>query len=49
MNTLLELTLLSIAVVGVIAFSIRKSRDEMHAGEAGASGYFLAVLSIRLR
>ena len=42
MNTLLELSLLAIAVIGVIAFGIWKARDEIDAGEAGASGYFLA-------
>ena len=42
MNTLLELTLFSVAVIGVIAFGIWKARDEIHAKEAGASGYFLA-------
>ena len=42
MNLLLELTLFSVAVVGVIAFGIWKARDEMNPGEAGASGYFLA-------
>jgi SSS family solute:Na+ symporter len=31
-----------VAVVGVIALGIWKSRDEVHAKEAGASGYFLA-------
>jgi len=41
-NTLLELSLFGIAVVGVIAFGIWKARDEIHAGEGGASGYFLA-------
>ena len=41
MNILLELTLFSVAVVGVIAFGIWKARDE--SGEnAGTSGYFLA-------
>ncbi len=38
----LELTLFIVAVVGVIALGIWKSRDEVHAEEAGASGYFLA-------
>ena len=42
MNTLLELSLFAIAVIGVIAFGIWKARDEIDAGEAGASGYFLA-------
>lgn len=42
MNTLLELLLFAVAVVGVIAFGIWKARDEIHAKEAGASGYFLA-------
>lgn len=42
MNILLELTLFSVAVVGVIAFGIWKARDEINAEDAGASGYFLA-------
>ena len=42
MNILIELSLFGIAVIGVIAFGIWKARDEIHAGEAGASGYFLA-------
>lgn len=42
MNMLLELVLFSVAVIGVIAFGIWKARDEIHAAEAGASGYFLA-------
>jgi len=41
MNTL-EIVLFVIAVVGVVALGIWKSRDEVHADEAGASGYFLA-------
>ncbi|MEN9469559.1 MAG: hypothetical protein RL630_1292 [Verrucomicrobiota bacterium] len=41
MNTLLELSLFSVAVVGVIAFGIWKARDES-GKDAGASGYFLA-------
>ncbi len=41
MNTL-EVVLFVIAVVGVVALGIWKSRDEVHAKEAGASGYFLA-------
>ncbi|MFZ9932348.1 MAG: sodium:solute symporter family transporter [Chthoniobacterales bacterium] len=42
MNTLLELLLFSAAVIAVIGFGIWKARDEIHAKEAGASGYFLA-------
>jgi SSS family solute:Na+ symporter len=43
MNPLvLEITLFVIAVVGVVGLGIWKSRDEVHAEEAGASGYFLA-------
>lgn len=38
----LEIILFIIAVVGVIGLGIWKSRDEVHAAEAGASGYFLA-------
>ena len=38
----LEVILFVIAVVGVISLGIWKSRDEVHAEEAGASGYFLA-------
>lgn len=38
----LDITLFFVAVIGVIAFGIFKSRDEIHAEEAGASGYFLA-------
>lgn len=41
MNTL-EIVLFVVAVVGVIALGIWKARDEVHAEEAGASGYFLA-------
>lgn len=41
-NILLELTLFSVAVVGVVAFGIWKARDEINAEDAGASGYFLA-------
>ncbi len=41
MNTL-EVVLFVVAVVGVVALGIWKSRDEIHAEEAGASGYFLA-------
>ena len=41
MNTL-EVVLFLVAVVGVIALGIWKARDEVHAEEAGASGYFLA-------
>jgi SSS family solute:Na+ symporter len=41
MNILLELTLFSVAVVGVIAFGIWKARDES-GQDAGTSGYFLA-------
>ena len=39
---LVELLLFTVAIVGVIGFGIWKSRDEANAGEAGASGYFLA-------
>jgi SSS family solute:Na+ symporter len=42
MNIVLELSLFSIAVVGVIAFGIWKARDEISAEDTGASGYFLA-------
>ena len=42
MNIVLELSLFSIAVIGVIAFGIWKARDEISAEDAGASGYFLA-------
>ena len=42
MNLILELSLFSIAVIGVIAFGIWKARDEISAEDAGASGYFLA-------
>jgi SSS family solute:Na+ symporter len=42
MNVALELSLFTIAVVGVIAFGIWKARDEISAEDAGASGYFLA-------
>ena len=38
----LEVILFVVAVVGVIALGIWKSRDEVHAEQAGASGYFLA-------
>ena len=38
----LEIILFIVAVVGVIGLGIWKSRDEVHAKEAGASGYFLA-------
>jgi len=38
----LEVTLFIVAVVGVVGLGIWKSRDEVHAEEAGASGYFLA-------
>ncbi len=41
MNTL-EIVLFIVAVVGVVALGIWKARDEVHAEEAGASGYFLA-------
>ncbi len=41
MNTL-EIVLFIVAVVGVVGLGIWKSRDEVHAEEAGASGYFLA-------
>ena len=39
---LIEVSLFIIAVVGVVALGIWKSRDEVHAEEAGATGYFLA-------
>lgn len=42
MNLILELSLFSIAVIGVIAFGIWKARDETSAEDTGASGYFLA-------
>lgn len=42
MNILLELSLFTIAVVGVIAFGIWKARDEISGEAAGTSGYFLA-------
>ncbi len=42
MNLILELSLFSISVIGVIAFGIWKARDEISAEDAGASGYFLA-------
>ena len=42
MNLILELSLFSISVIGVIAFGIWKARDESGAEEGGASGYFLA-------
>lgn len=38
----IEVILFVIAVVGVISLGIWKARDEVHAEEAGASGYFLA-------
>ncbi len=38
----LEVILFVVAVVGVVGLGIWKSRDEVHAAEAGASGYFLA-------
>ncbi|MGA0845583.1 MAG: sodium:solute symporter family transporter, partial [Luteolibacter sp.] len=41
MNTL-EVVLFVVAVVGVVALGIWKSRDEAHAKDACASGYFLA-------
>ncbi len=41
MNTL-EIVLFVVAVVGVVALGIWKARDEVHADEAGADGYFLA-------
>lgn len=41
MNTL-EVILFVVAVVGVVGLGIWKSRDEVHAEEAGAAGYFLA-------
>jgi len=41
MNILLELSLFSVAVVGVIAFGIWKARDES-GQDTGTSGYFLA-------
>ncbi|HSP42693.1 MAG TPA: sodium/solute symporter [Luteolibacter sp.] len=41
MNTI-EVVLFVVAVVGVVAWGIWKSRDEIHAEEAGATGYFLA-------
>jgi SSS family solute:Na+ symporter len=41
MNTI-EVVLFVAAVVGVVAWGIWKSRDEIHAEEAGATGYFLA-------
>ena len=41
MNTL-EVILFIVAVVGVVGLGIWKSRDEVHAEDAGASGYFLA-------
>lgn len=39
---LLEVSLFIFAVVGVVALGIWKSRDEVDAEDAGASGYFLA-------
>jgi solute:Na+ symporter, SSS family len=39
---MLEITLFIVAVVAVVGLGIWKSRDEAHAGEAGAAGYFLA-------
>ncbi len=41
MNSI-EVILFIVAVVGVVGLGIWKSRDEVHAEEAGASGYFLA-------
>lgn len=41
MNSL-EVILFVVAVVGVVALGIWKARDEVHADDAGASGYFLA-------
>ncbi len=41
MNSL-EVILFVVAVVGVVALGIWKARDEVHAEDAGASGYFLA-------
>jgi SSS family solute:Na+ symporter len=41
MNTL-EVVLFVFAVISVVALGIWKSRDEIHADEAGADGYFLA-------
>jgi SSS family solute:Na+ symporter len=42
MNQLIEVVLFVVAVVGVVGLGIWKSRDEVHAEDAGASGYFLA-------
>lgn len=39
---LIEVILFIVAVVGVVALGIWKSRDEIDAEDAGASGYFLA-------
>jgi SSS family solute:Na+ symporter len=39
---ILEITLFSLAVIGVIALGIWKSRDEETHGDKGASEYFLA-------
>ncbi|MCH7224566.1 sodium/solute symporter [Haloferula sp. A504] len=41
MNSI-EVILFIVAVVGVVGLGIWKSRDEVHAEEAGATGYFLA-------
>lgn len=41
MNSI-EVILFIVAVVGVVALGIWKARDEVHAEDAGASGYFLA-------
>ncbi|MFN7342491.1 MAG: sodium:solute symporter family transporter, partial [bacterium] len=41
MNSI-EIILFIVAVVGVIALGIWKSRDEVTSGETGASDYFLA-------
>ncbi len=38
----LELTLFALAIVGIIAFGLWKVRNQVHAEDAGASGYFLA-------
>ena len=38
----LEITLFVVAVVGVVGLGLWKSRDEVHAEDTGASGYFLA-------
>lgn len=38
----LEVILFVVAVIGVVGLGIWKSRDEVHADQAGVSGYFLA-------